>query len=96
MCVNIRYEIQPAIFLLRLFDPEDESATIFRNVTEIFPNDTAKRHARLNFSPLKFKIMSTDNKDPQNVIRSSRFFISSMSKCFSQHPVFECLFMFFP
>jgi len=78
MCVDIRNEIQPAIFLLRLVGPEDESATIFRNVMKIYPNDTAKRHARLNSSPLKFKVMSRDNDGPQNVIRSSRFFISSM------------------
>ena len=30
MCMDIRYEIQQAIFLLRLIDPEDESITIFR------------------------------------------------------------------
>jgi len=71
--------MQQAIFLLRLLDPEEESASIFRNVTKIYPNDTAKRHGRLNSSPLKLKIMKTDNEGPQNIIISSRFFISSMS-----------------
>jgi len=68
-----------AIFLLRLLDPEHESAMIFRNVTKIYTNETAKRHGRLNSPPLKFKMTSTDNEGPQNVILSSRFFISSMS-----------------
>jgi len=77
--MDSRNEIQQTIFLLRLLDPEEESATIFRNVTKIYPNDTAKRHGRLDSSPLKLKMTNTDNEGPQNVILSSLFFISSMS-----------------
>jgi hypothetical protein len=81
MCMVIRSEIQQAMFLFRLPDPEDEGVAIFRNVTKIYPNDTVKGHARLNSSPLKFKMKSMDNEGPQNVIISIRFCISSMSKC---------------
>jgi hypothetical protein len=90
--MGIRDEIHQATFLLRLLDREDESALIFRNEMKICPNDTVKRHTRLDSSPLKFKMTGTDNEGPQNVILSSRFFISSMSKCFPQDPVFDvCL-----
>jgi hypothetical protein len=71
----IRNEIQQAMFILRLPDPEVESATIFRKVAKIYPNHKGERHARLNSSPSKFKMKSMDNDFPQNVILSSRFCI---------------------